>query len=147
MIRTLASVVVIAAIFGAGVYAAPYIRPDLPELPSSIRERLPHSASLMIDYGNGTVRTFDSVSVSAEATVFDLLKTAAEENNLALETKDYGGDLGVFIVSIDGVGEGAADKWWQYWINNHYGQAGVSTQGVSEGDIVVLKFVEGQTEN
>jgi hypothetical protein len=103
------------------------------------------AASLMIDYGNGKVRAYTDLSVTDEATVFDLLKQAADENKIDLKYKDYGGELGVFIESIGGIGKDpAGKKWWQYWVNNRYSQVGVSAYKVQHGDVVEFKFIQGQ---
>ncbi len=104
------------------------------------------TASLMIDYGNGKLDTFTNLSIPKQAKVFDLLKSAVATKNIKLEYKDYGGDLGVFIESIHGIGKNTAgQKWWQYWVNNSYSYVGVSGYEVKPGDVIELKFIEGQS--
>lgn len=101
-------------------------------------------ASLMIDFGDGRVRTFDEISGE---TAFAVLKQATEDNNIALEYQDYGGDIGAFIQSINGVGsDPESDRWWQFWVNNRYSQVGASSYRLEAGDVVEFKYIKGQTE-
>jgi len=101
--------------------------------------------NLMLDFGDGKVKTFNNVEIAKEGTVFDLLKTAAAENSLALDFKDYGGDLGVMIKSIDGAGADATSgKYWQYWLNNSYAKVGAAAQKLAAGDLVEWKLIKGQ---
>lgn len=100
------------------------------------------SASLMIDYGDGRIKTYESLSGS---TVFDVLKQASEKNGVDLKYKNYGGDMGVFVELIDGVGnDPAGKKWWQYWVNNKYSQVGAGSYSIQPGDVIEFKFIEGQ---
>jgi hypothetical protein len=131
--------VVIAVVFLLGIsvgrqYSAPSDNQAVQDQVSN--------ASLMIDYGDGKVKTYQDVSGS---TVFNVLKNASEKNNFDLKYKDYGGELGMFIESIDGIGKDpSGKKWWQYWVNNKYSQVGVSAYTVSPGDVIELKFTQGQ---
>ncbi|MEK7390741.1 MAG: DUF4430 domain-containing protein [Patescibacteria group bacterium] len=103
------------------------------------------TASIMIDYGNGEVETHRDLPITATSSVFDVLKSAADANNLNLGFKDYGKSMGIFIESIGGVGEDpAGKKWWQYWVNNAYSQVGVSNYNVKHGDVIEFKFIQGQ---
>lgn len=100
------------------------------------------SVSLMIDYGDGRVKTFHDLS---GATAFDVLKNATDANSTELKYKDYGGELGIFIESIGGIGKDpSGKKWWQYWVNNKYSQVGVSSYKIQPGDIIEFKFIQGQ---
>lgn len=101
-------------------------------------------ASLMIDYGNDRIKTYSDLTVSDQSTVFDVLKQAAEKNNIDLQYKDFGGELGIFIETIDGVGKDPAQKkWWQFWVNNKYSQVGSGNSKVQPGDVIQFKFTEG----
>lgn len=103
------------------------------------------TASLMIDYGNGQVRAYQDVLVSENTNAFDLLKSATDTDKITLEYKDYGGDMGIFIKSIGGIGKDSSGKrWWQFWVNNKYSQVGVSSYKIRPGDVVEFKFVQGQ---
>lgn len=100
------------------------------------------ATSLMIDYGNGKITTYQNIPGN---TIFDVLKNVTEKNNIELKYKNYGGDLGIFIESIGGIGKDPEkSRWWQYWVNNVYGTTGVSSYKVKAGDVVQFKFVKGQ---
>lgn len=111
-------------------------------LPGSENNQL---ASVMLDYGNDI---FDIVSLSipkADSTLFEILKKADEDKKISFGYKDYGGSLGVFIQSINGV-EGSGEKYWQYWVNNTYAQVGVSSYRVNPGDIIMFKLAKSQIQ-
>ncbi|MFA6429993.1 MAG: DUF4430 domain-containing protein [Patescibacteria group bacterium] len=99
--------------------------------------------SVMVDEGDGTIKIVRDIAWRENQTVFDVLKEATEKGNMKLGFKDYGGDMGVFIESIDEK-KGSMDAWWQYWINNTYGEKGASTAIVKPGDVMVWKLVKGQ---
>ena len=97
----------------------------------------------MIDEGNGTINVVRDLPFQENATVYDALKLASEKGGFALGVKDYGGTLGVFVESIDGK-KGGKDAWWQYWVNNAYGDIGASTATVRAGDVIEWKLTKGQ---
>lgn len=100
--------------------------------------------SLMIDYGDDRIKTYSDLTVTDQSTVFDVLKQAAEKNNIDLQYKDFGGDLGIFIETIDGIGKDPAQKkWWQFWVNNKYSQIGSGSYKVQAKDVIQFKFTEG----
>ena len=117
------------------------------ETPAAITEQTPvQTVSLMLDYGNGTVKTLNDIPWNASSTVFEVLKKLDEEKKIALTYKDYGGELGVFIEAIDGKkGDTKANTWWQYWVNNRYSTMGVSNNMLKAGDIVEFKLTKEQT--
>lgn len=104
------------------------------------------TVSIMFDFGDGTVKTFSEINLTKEQnTVFDVLSVLSDEDKIELAYKDYGGDLGIFIQSINSVpSEGSADKWWQFWVNNNYSLVGVSGSTVNPGDVIEFKFTKGQ---
>lgn len=135
---------VAAFILGAGSSYVTIPRPSVlpPLLPGSENNQ---SASVMLDYGNDT---FDIVSLSipkTDSTLFELLKKADEDKKISFGYKDYGGSLGVFIQSINGV-EGSGETYWQYWVNNAYAQVGVSSYRVNPGDIIMFKLTKSQMQ-
>lgn len=101
--------------------------------------------NLMLDFGNGQVKTYNQVALPKDSTVFDLLKKVTAENSFNLNSKDYGGELGVFIQGIGGVSN-SRDKFWQYWINNEYSQVGASSYQLKNGDLVEWKYIKGQIQ-
>jgi hypothetical protein len=137
-------VVVIVAVFLLGISFSKISK--APETGQNVSQNSQiKTASLMIDYGNGQVKTYQDISISEKANAFDLLKSAADKNKITLGYKDYGGDMGVFIESIGGIGkDSSGKKWWQFWVNNKYSQVGVSSYKIHPGDVVEFKFIQGQ---
>lgn len=120
-----------------------------PKVP--ISEGVPQSGenlmrlSIMLDYGNGKIETYTDLTATKNETVFGLLKQITEKNKIELKYKDYGGDMGVFVESIGGAGvDPSGKKWWQYWVNNKYSQVGMSSYRIHSGDVIALKFAQGQ---
>jgi len=101
------------------------------------------TVSVMIDEGDGTIKIVRDLAWHDNDTAYDALKQASEKAGAALGVKDYGGELGVFIESIDGK-KGSKDAWWQYWVNNVYGEKGASTALIKPGDVMEWKLTKGQ---
>lgn len=100
---------------------------------------------LMIDFGDGQVNTFNDVEVNKNASVFELLSRVAEKNSLKFEYKDYGGPMGIFIDSINGVGSDlGGNKYWQFWVNNIFSEVGASSYRLQNGDLVEWKYIKEQ---
>lgn len=100
--------------------------------------------SLRLDLSERNIKTFNNIQLGEEKTVFALLKKVTQENNLELSYKEYP-DLGVFIESIDNfANDPGRNLWWQYWVNEEYGQVGTSNFILKNGDIVEWKYVESQ---
>lgn len=103
-------------------------------------------ANLMLDFGNGQVRTFNDVSLPKDATAFEFLNQTTSENNLELGSKDFG-ELGAFVESIGDIkNDVSGDRFWQYWVNNVYAKVGASLYKLNDGDIIEWKFIRGQIE-
>lgn len=59
----------------------------------------------------------------------------------ALETKDFGGELGVFVEAINGIrNDAASSKYWTLYINGERSNVGASLEIVQPGDTVTWKF-------
>ena len=99
------------------------------------------SVNLMIDYGNGIVKTWNTVSWHEAMSIVNLLETVAGAKGITLLTKD-GGDKNITVTTIDGVGNDAGKNMrWQYWINNTYEPRIASKYFLKPGDIVSWKMV------
>ncbi len=153
--KFLAKIIIAVTIFFLGFYTGQHyiVVPDLPtgqiedeEDKEQIKDKI--SASLMLDFGNGKIETFNNVELKNDTTIFALLEKVTRENNIEFSYKDYGGELGVLIESI---GETAnnfeSDHYWQYWVNNSYAQIGASNYQMKEGDVVEWKYTKGQFTN
>lgn len=114
--------------------------PDLDTFTSS--ETSTATVTLMIDFEDGNLQTFQNIAWHEGETVYDVLKIASERG-LFVTTKDYGGDMGVFIQAIGGKA-GSGERFWQYWVNNVYGSKGASTSIVKPGDNIEWKLIRTQ---
>ncbi len=144
MIKIIAKIIIALAIFGAGFYIGSQNLLIPP--PIEIQDALTRSsANVMLDFGNGEIKTYNDVTFAEGDTVFGLLQKVTSQNNLALEYKDYGGELGVLVESIGEVKNNLEQNgFWQYWVNNNYAQVGPSSYQLAAGDIVMWKYVKGQ---
>ena len=102
------------------------------------------SVNLMIDYGNGTVKTWNTVSWHEAMSIVNLLETVSGAKGITLLTKD-GGDKNITVTTIDGIANDAEKNMrWQYWINNTYEPRIASKYFLKPGDIVLFKMVTEQ---
>ncbi len=90
---------------------------------------------VVIDYGNGTVRSYDNVTadnvLSATMTVADV--EVAWYGNLA------------FVTAIDGVAnDGDRDLWWQYWVNGDYASVAANKYSLNDSD--TIEWVRGPSQ-
>ena len=125
----------LAFVVGFGLGAAV----NLPSLPQTTSPA-PGTVSLMLDYGDGEVKTYDGVPVSANENLFQVMERSAKENDLAFENKEYEG-LGVLITKIGERENGADNRYWQYWVNHKKPEVGASAYVLQSGDFVEWKFI------
>src|SRR3989338_2164837 len=142
-IKILSWIVVLGAVFFLGFSSG---HRGCTEAPVETQtEQKVSAVSVMVDFGNGVIKTFNDVSLSVNASLFDVLKQLETENKIKLTVKDFGGDLGFFVEEIDGIGKDPkGEKWWQFWVNNKYSDKGMSSNVMTKGDVVELKFIKGQ---
>jgi Domain of unknown function (DUF4430) len=100
-------------------------------------------ASLMVDYGDGTIDTYQRIEIASHETLFDLTRRVAQENNITFSYKEYA-DLGPFVSQIGPAREVPQDVYWQYWVNNAYGQVGADSYEVAPGDVIAWKLTKGK---
>ncbi|NUM25735.1 MAG: DUF4430 domain-containing protein [Candidatus Buchananbacteria bacterium] len=135
--------VIIVAIFIAGFFVGNQYQTIFD---SSVKQTENQSTAInvMIDSGK-EIKLYERVSIAENETVFELLKKIADENNLELGYKDFGGELGVMIESIGGVkNDVSSNGFWQYWVNNSYAQVGPSSYRIHAGDSITWKYVTNQ---
>ena len=102
------------------------------------------SVNLMTDYGNGTIKTWNTVSWHEAMSVLDLMKSVAAANAITLLTKDNSSGLAT-VQSIDGItNESNTSMRWQYWVNNNYEPRIASKYYLKPGDLVVWKYAKEQ---
>lgn len=102
------------------------------------------SVNLMIDYGNGTIKTWNTVTWHEAMSVYGLLETVAAANAITIVEGNLGGKNRT-VLAIDGVANGAEPgARWQYWINNTYEPRIASQYFIRPGDIILWKYVKEQ---
>ena len=71
----------------------------------------------------------------------EYLRQALEEQDLiAGEESDYG----IWVQTVDGeTADESLQQWWGYNVNGEYGQYGVETQPVTDGDVYEFVLNEG----
>jgi len=118
--------------------------------PSALQVLTRAIADRMADIAEGKTSVDDLTNAIRELKkqgILEMLDLELSEPDKAALKDAFGGELGIFIESINGVPEGVAkDKWWQFWVNNQYSNVGASAYTVNPGDIIEWKFTKGQLE-
>lgn len=111
------------------------VETELPE-PVERTEQAQGIAELMINSGE-TIATY-SGQVNEQTTVLGMLTMAVEEDQLAMEIKEY--DFGTMVEAIDGK-KNTKDRAWIYYVNGKAGEVGAQDKRVMAGDLVEWKYV------
>jgi len=91
------------------------------------------SVSLKI-ISNKDEKSYELNNILKESTVFDVLKNNADikyNNNYS---------FGVFIESINGIKNGAEEKYWQYYINDKLGDSAADKKKLEDRDEIEWRF-------
>ncbi len=75
-------------------------------------------------------------------TVFKLLLECKERYNFSVGYIHWQGYDAVFVNSINGTQNGEGDMWWQYYVNNIYGDIASDKKEIFDGDLVEWRFEE-----
>jgi hypothetical protein len=75
-------------------------------------------------------------------TVFKILLECKEKHNISVNYIQWQGFDAVFVNSINGTQNGDGDMWWQYYVNNIYGEIASDKKEIFDGDIVEWRFEE-----
>jgi len=102
-------------------------------------ENTPSTVSIMLDFGDGTLKTLGNITIGDNDNLFDVLKRSVQTANLAFDSKDYK-DLGSLVTQLGDKKNGADNRYWQYWVNNVSPRVGASAYILRPGDIVEWKF-------
>ncbi len=105
------------------------------------------SVNLMVDHGDGTIRTWNTISWHESMSIINLLETVAGAKEIVLLTNDEP-KVGLLVESIDGfanITKGTSTMRWQYWVNNTYEPRVASKYYLRPGDMVMWKYVAEQT--
>ena len=95
------------------------------------------NVTLLINFGNETWM----YNITLEnATVFNALLKAANENGFVVKYTYYGQYDSYFIDSI--AGKGGNGKYWIYYVNGKMGEVGADKKVVKEGDKIEWRLEE-----
>jgi hypothetical protein len=75
-------------------------------------------------------------------TVFKLLIECSTVYNFPVTSTYWQGYESVFVNSINGTQNGEGDMWWQYYVNDSYGEIGCDRKEIFDGDLVKWRFEE-----
>jgi hypothetical protein len=98
----------------------------------------PISATLQVDGGSWSANY--SVSATRNNTAFGLLLEASESLGFEVKWSRFVLPEGVFITSINGTVNGQGGGYWQYWVNDRYGDRAADRREIFSGDIVLWKL-------
>ncbi len=101
---------------------------------------------LIVDYGDGVVKTITDLPWSKGATVLDVM-TAAKARPHGITFNSSGSGASAFLTQIDDVanqGGGTGKKNWQLWVNTTYADKGFSAYEMQALDVVFWRFTTNQ---
>ena len=91
------------------------------------------------------METHNYVSLDICFTMFYTLQKVTSENDLEFDYKDYGGDLGALVESVnDFSSDVKGNRFWHYWVNNIYADISASNYILESGDIIEWKYTLNQ---
>ncbi len=132
----------IGALLGAALHKETIVvRQGIADTPAAMS-----SVNLMIDYGTGTIRTWNTVSWHEAMSVLNLTETVTAAETIPLLTKEDKAGLAT-VSSINGIqNDQKINMRWQYWVDNTYEPRIASKYFLKPGDIVLWKYVTEQTK-
>ena len=101
---------------------------------------------LVIDYGDGVIKTITDLPWSRGQTVLDVM-TAAKAHPHGITFNASGSGASAFLTQIDDVANqdgGAGKKNWQFWVNTAYADRSFSVYEVQASDVVFWRFTTQQ---
>ena len=137
-------VVVIAIVVG---FVLPKLTTEPPSPTLLTEEVAVQTLNLEFDSGD-EILEFSDVEINSDENLFDVLQRVTQQNAVEFSYKDFGGDLGIFIESINNSSQqGSKTKWWQYWVNGEYAKVGVSSYQIKAGDDILFRFTDSQSND
>lgn len=115
----------------------------LPVAPTAVptTEAAPITKNVTLEIKSPRGTTTQTLPVLGETTVAELLTRASKTSGLTLETKDYGGTLGIFVEGINGTRNDTTREWyWTLYVNGTKSPLGASSARVRAGDRVAWSF-------
>jgi hypothetical protein len=75
-------------------------------------------------------------------TVYKLLMECSSAYDFSVASTYWQGYDSVFVNSINGTHNGENGMWWQYYVNDAYGEVGCDRKEIFDGDIIEWRFEE-----
>jgi ABC-type glycerol-3-phosphate transport system substrate-binding protein len=95
---------------------------------------------LVIDYGDGVIKTVTSLPWTKGSTVLDVMNTAKSRPH-GISFNYTGSGASAFLTQIDDTAnEGAGKKNWQLWVNTSYADKSFAVHDVQPLDVVFWRF-------
>jgi|SRR5436305_2578460 len=101
---------------------------------------------LVIDYGDGVVKTISDLPWSKGQTVLDLMN-AARAHPHGITFRATGSGASAFLTQIDDFANqngGAGKKNWQFWVNTAYADRSFGVYELQAYDVVFWRFTTQQ---
>ncbi len=104
------------------------------------------SVNLMIDYGDGRVKTWNTVSWNEAMSVLDLMQEVGNAKEIAITAKPDTKGVST-LESIDDISNDPKQNLrWQFWVDNTYEPRTADKYYLKPGDIVLWKYVREQVK-
>lgn len=142
----LSALIAAAANMGCSPSAAPPAQAEKAPVPSTndgdSGEQKAKTVKLVLEFGDGTKRVYDSLPWSEGVTVL----TAMDEAKAGAEPVTYalsGSGDAAFVNEINGVkneGTGSGKKNWLFWVNGKFADRSAAVYKIQPADEVVWKF-------
>ena len=95
---------------------------------------------LVIDYGDGVIKTITGLPWTKGSTVLDVMNTAKSRPH-GISFGYTGNGASAFLTQIDDVvNEGGGKKNWQLWVNTSYADKSFAVYDVQPLDVVFWRF-------
>jgi len=99
--------------------------------PINVSLRIEKEGDWLIDYLD--VKTVNN-------TVYKLLLECKDRYNFSVRSTYWPGYDSILINSIKGTENGENGMWWQYYVNDVYGEIGCDKKEIFDGDVVEWRF-------
>lgn len=126
-----------------GVPSSSTVNTALPAVTSAVSPAAatPATQTVTLEIKSSSGTATYGLPVTGETTVAALLTQASKTHGFSLETKDYGGTLGIFVEGISGIRSDNAREWyWTLYLNGTKSPLGASSARVRAGDRVTWSF-------
>ncbi len=133
-------IVVALAAFLLGWSFGPSLAPA-PAAPAPAMDQKERTVSVMLDFGDGTVRTYEGVAFAEGETLFDVMLRLSERGDGFVFRHQPPGQYGILIDQIGNMASGADGKYWLWYENNRMGQVASDAYVLRPGDVIEWKFI------